>query len=118
MLFGFQAKGESRVISISLTRSSLRAAAFTDALTRFYLGEPGPFAPATPIGVAEKGPLTSDPPMAAPVLARQTAGFSAEVAAVESTGGAVAAPEACCSNTVSRCEENQRGDDYGDERSR
>jgi hypothetical protein len=71
MLFGFQAKNESRVISVSITRSSLRAAAFTEALTRFYLGEPGPFAGAMPIGVTQGGPLRDDPPMAAPVLERK-----------------------------------------------
>ena len=73
MLFGLEGKGESRVISVSITRSSLPAAAFTEALTRFYLGEPGPFSRAFPIGVTEGGALRSDPPMAATVLARQTA---------------------------------------------
>jgi len=73
MLFGFQAKNESRVISVSITRSSLPAAAFTEALTRFYLGEPGPFGGALAIGVTEGGALRDDPKMAAPVLARQTA---------------------------------------------
>ena len=73
ILFGFQGKNESRVISVSITRSSLPAAAFTEALTRFYLGEPGPFGPGnTPIGVTEGGKLRDDPPMAAAVLARQT----------------------------------------------
>jgi len=73
MLFGFQGKNESRVISVSISRSSLAAAAFTEVLTRFYLGEPGPFGPGNlPIGVTEGGKLTGDPPMAAPVLARQT----------------------------------------------
>ncbi len=74
MLFGFQGKNESRVISVSITRSSLAAAAFTEVLTRFYLGEPGPFGPGNmPIGVTEGGKLTGDPPMAAAVLARQAA---------------------------------------------
>ena len=73
MLFGLQGKNDSRVISVSITRSSLAAAAFTEALTRFYLGEPGPFGGAMPIGVEEGGKLRDDPPMAAAVLARQTA---------------------------------------------
>jgi hypothetical protein len=74
MLFGFQGKNESRVVSVSITRSSLQAAAFTEVLTRFYLGEPGPFGPGNlPIGVTENGKLRDDPPMAAAVLARQAA---------------------------------------------
>jgi hypothetical protein len=73
MLFGFQGKNESRVISVSITRSSLAAAAFTEILTRFYLGDPGPFGPGNmPIGVTEGGKLTGDPPMTAAVLSRQT----------------------------------------------
>lgn len=73
MLFGLQGKNESRVISVSLTRSNLPAAAFTDAVVRFYLGEPGPFGPGNmPIGVEEGGKLRDEPPMAAAVLARQT----------------------------------------------
>lgn len=73
MLFGFEGKGEARVIAVSITRSSLRAAAFTEALTRFYLGDPGPFGRPFPIGVTEEGPLRGDPPMAAAVLDRQNA---------------------------------------------
>jgi len=73
MLFGFQAKNESRVISISITRSSLQAAAFADVLARFYLGEPGPFGGGNlAIGVTEGSKLKDDPPMAAEPLARQT----------------------------------------------
>ena len=51
MLFGFQGKNESRVISVSTTKSSLEAAVFADVLVRFYTGEPGPFAGAIPIGL-------------------------------------------------------------------
>src|ERR1039457_7544200 len=48
MLYGFQGKNESRVLSVSTTKSSLAAAIFADVLVRFYTGEPGPFAPAIP----------------------------------------------------------------------
>jgi len=73
MLFGLQGKGESRVISVSITRPSLKAAAFTEALTRFYLGEPGPFGPGNlPIGVTAAGKLGAECPLAAAVLSRQT----------------------------------------------
>jgi hypothetical protein len=72
MLFGFQGKNESRVISVSIARSSLPAAAFTEAITRFYLGDPGPFGSNLPIGVVQGGKLRDDPPMAAAVLSRET----------------------------------------------
>ena len=74
MLFGFQGKNESRVISVSISRSNLQTAGFTEALTRFYLGEPGPFGPGNlPIGVTEGGALKDAPPFAAAVLAQVTA---------------------------------------------
>src|SRR6516162_7903694 len=51
MLFGFQGKNESRVLSLSTTKTCLQAAVFADVLVRFYTGEPGPFAGAMPIGL-------------------------------------------------------------------
>src|ERR1035438_8177662 len=51
MLYGFQGKNESRVLSVSTTKSSLAAAIFADVLVRFYTGEPGPFAAIIPIGL-------------------------------------------------------------------
>src|SRR6185369_11023592 len=50
-LYGFQGKSESRVISVSTTRPGLNSAIFADILVRFYTGEPGPFAPPSPIGL-------------------------------------------------------------------
>src|ERR1035437_7428945 len=61
MLFGFQGRNESRVLSVSTTKSSLNAAIFADVLVRFYTGEAGPFAPAMPTG---------PPPTLGRVLAR------------------------------------------------
>lgn len=59
MLFGFQGKGEARVLSVSTTKSSLAAAIFADVLVRFYTGEPGAFAPAIPIGLALSGRMSA-----------------------------------------------------------
>ncbi len=59
MLFGFQGKNESRVLSVSTTKSSLEAAVFADVLVRFYTGEPGPFAGAMPIGLALSGKMAA-----------------------------------------------------------
>ena len=37
LLFGFEGKGEARVISLSTTRTNLKAAAYCDAVARYYL---------------------------------------------------------------------------------
>src|SRR6266481_5159462 len=50
-LYGFQGKGEARVIAVSTTKPSLNAAIFADILVRFYTGDPGPFGGPTPIGL-------------------------------------------------------------------
>ncbi len=59
MLFGFQGKNESRVLSVSTTKNSLQAAVFADVLVRFYTGEPSPFAGAMPIGLALSGKMAA-----------------------------------------------------------
>jgi len=63
MLFGFQGKNESRVLSVSTTKSSLNAAIFADVLVRFYTGEPGPFGGAMPIGLCLSGKMAAPNPM-------------------------------------------------------
>jgi len=63
MLFGFQGRNESRVISVSTTKSSLNSAIFADVLVRFYTGEPGPFAPAIPVGLSLSGNMAAANPM-------------------------------------------------------
>jgi hypothetical protein len=67
MLFGFQGKNESRVLSVSTTKSCLDAAVFADVLVRFYTGEPGPFAPAIPIGLSLSGKMPGPNAMLAAV---------------------------------------------------
>jgi hypothetical protein len=78
VLFGFEGKNECRVISISVGNSNLQAAAFCDAVARFYSEPPagtslGAFArPAMPIGMALNATTTPDAPMLAAPLAKRT----------------------------------------------
>jgi hypothetical protein len=70
MLFGFQGKNEARVISVSTTKSSLKAAIFADALVRFYTGEPNAFSGVIPIGLSLSGKMAPDTPMVDAVVAK------------------------------------------------
>jgi hypothetical protein len=70
-LYGFQGKGESRVIGVTTSRPGLHSAIFADILVRFYTGEPGPFNGPTPIGLT-LGKDTADTPMMAAVLGKTT----------------------------------------------
>ena len=69
MLYGLEGKGEARVISLSVSRPSLKAAAFCDSLSRFYGGPSGPFTPPVTIGMAA-GSAAPDSPMLAAVAAK------------------------------------------------
>src|SRR5437588_12387663 len=78
MLYGFDGKNEARVISISVSNSNLQAAAFCDAVSRFY-SEPaggsglGAFArPPMPIGMALHAPAPAAAPMPEAPLAKRT----------------------------------------------
>ena len=81
MLYGLEGKNEARLISTSTTKSTVRAAAFCDALAKFYAGPPPapgtPFAafqrPAPPIGMADNGKLAEDTPVLKAVLEKKTA---------------------------------------------
>src|ERR1017187_2936089 len=68
LLYGLQGKNEARVISVSTTVSSLKAAIFTDILVRYYTGEPGPFAAPVPIGLTLAGKMAADTPMIAALV--------------------------------------------------
>jgi len=73
MLYGFQGKNETRVLSVSVTKPNLNAAAFCDAVDRFYLGEPGPFGGGSlPVGMAMTGKMPDDTPMLTGPLSRKT----------------------------------------------
>ena len=80
MLNGFEGKGEARLISTSTTKSNLKAAAFCEALAKFFSPPPppggGPFGgfqrPAPPIGMADNGKLADDSPVINAVLEKKT----------------------------------------------
>src|SRR5712671_4083753 len=66
LLYGLEAKNEARVISVSVSNSNLNAAAYVDAVMRFYSSAPktGPFAGfsrSLPVGLADAKPLNDSP---------------------------------------------------------
>lgn len=68
-LYGFQGKSESRIVSVSTSRPGLNSAIFADILVRFYTGDPGTFAPPSPIGLA-LGKSQPDTPLMTAVLSK------------------------------------------------
>jgi hypothetical protein len=70
LLFGLEAKGEARVLSVSVSRPSLKAAQFCDAFGRFYGGF------RFPVGLAAGTPV-EDAPMIAGVVDRRAEDGSA-----------------------------------------
>ena len=68
-LYGYQGKGESRVIAVSTSRPGLNSAIFADILVRFYTGEPGPFATVQPIGLT-LGKAQPDTPLMAAIVGK------------------------------------------------
>lgn len=74
LLYGLQGKQESRVIGVTVTKPNLKAAAFADALVRFYTGAPGPFGGGgQSIGLATSGQPSEDTAMMNAVLGKQSA---------------------------------------------
>lgn len=62
LLYGLEGREEARVASISVSNSSLRAAAFCDAVRRFYASAtPGFFARGMAIGLADGEPARDAP---------------------------------------------------------
>lgn len=81
LLYGFEGKNEARLISTSTTKSSLRAAAFCDALMRFYTPPPpagGGFGgigfgrPSPAVGMADNGKMAEDTAILKAVLDKKT----------------------------------------------
>jgi hypothetical protein len=71
LLYGFEGKREARVASIAVTENGFGAAAFADAVFRFYQLGPIPNANRTlPIGLAADKPLPPDPPFVKGILER------------------------------------------------
>ncbi len=76
LLYGFDGKNEARVASVSVSVHNLNAAAFCDAVGRFYAGAPitGPFAGfsrALPVGLSTDGAAKPDLPMVTAPLAKR-----------------------------------------------
>jgi len=78
LLCGFQARREARIISISLSKSSLKAAAFCDVVTRFYAHAAGGEHHETlPIGLSIDDKLPEVAPLlTAPLSKRNAQGAS------------------------------------------
>jgi inosine-uridine nucleoside N-ribohydrolase len=65
LLYGLEAKNEARLVSVSISNSNLNAAAFVDAVMRFYSSAPatGPFSGfsrALPVGLSTGGNTPGD----------------------------------------------------------
>jgi hypothetical protein len=74
LIHGFEGKGEARIGALAVCGSGLGAAAFCDAVGRFYAGSAR--IPTSnnllPVGLAADGPLPADPPMVKAALDRRT----------------------------------------------
>jgi inosine-uridine nucleoside N-ribohydrolase len=77
LLYGFDGKREARVVSLSLTKSNLKAAAFCEAVGRFYAGAvSGAFSAVgrtLPVGLATDGKMPEDTPLLTVPLAKVNA---------------------------------------------
>ncbi|HYI96426.1 MAG TPA: nucleoside hydrolase [Bryobacteraceae bacterium] len=76
LLYGFDGKNEARAVAVSVTKPNLKAAAFCDAIGRFYAGEvSGAFGAGgrtLPVGLATGGKMPEDTPMLSEPLAKRT----------------------------------------------
>jgi hypothetical protein len=77
LLYGLDGKREVRVVSVSVSRSNLKAAIYCDVVGRFYAGAVsaafGASGRTLPVGMVSDGKLTADEPLFAAPLARKTA---------------------------------------------
>jgi len=73
LLYGFHGKREARVVSISLSRSTLQAAAFSDAVARFYAQAGRERRRILPIGLLVDSKMPEDKPMLTVPLSKQSA---------------------------------------------
>jgi inosine-uridine nucleoside N-ribohydrolase len=71
LLYGFDSKNEARVVSISVSKPNLKAAAFCDVVAKFYAA--GGFGRQLPIGLAETGKAPEDTPMLTEPLSKRNA---------------------------------------------
>src|SRR5215510_3469058 len=67
LLYGLEGKGGVRLTSISVSNSNLKAAAFCEAVGRFYAGATSPefraFFRGLPVGLATDSRISADAPM-------------------------------------------------------
>ena len=77
LLYGFDGKREARVVSVSITKSNLKAAAYCEAVGRFYAGAvSGAFSAVgrtLPVGLATDGKMPEDTPLFTVPLAKVNA---------------------------------------------
>lgn len=76
LLYGLDGKNECRVAGLSVSRHDLHAAAFCEAVARFYAGAPSPFLRIPPIGMAAWGPAETSPPMVAEPASKHKHGIA------------------------------------------
>ena len=78
LLYGLDGKGEARVISLSVSKPNLKAAALCEAIGRFYAGAAsgafGAVGRTLPIGLADEGKAPEDTPMLTAPLSRKDEG--------------------------------------------
>ena len=77
LLYGFDGKNEARVVSISVSKPNLKAAAFCETVGRFYAGTVssgfGAFGRTLPIGLSSAGKMPEDTPMLTVPLSKRNA---------------------------------------------
>lgn len=75
LLYGFEGKNQARVLALSVSKPNLKAAAFCEAIGRFYAGASnggfGAVGRTLPVGLAEDGKMPEDTPMLTVPLARR-----------------------------------------------
>jgi inosine-uridine nucleoside N-ribohydrolase len=73
MLYGFDGKNEARVVSVSVSKSNLKAAAFCEVVGGFYAGGPSPFRRPLPVGLSLDGKMPEDTPLLTVTLSKKDA---------------------------------------------
>src|SRR5215472_3246240 len=78
LLYGFDGKNEARVVSVSVSKPNLNAAAYCEAVGRFYAGAASSgfgfgFARTLPIGLATASKMAADTPMISVPLSKRNA---------------------------------------------
>src|SRR5262245_46665401 len=75
LLYGLDGRGEARVLSLSVSKPNLKAAALCEAIGRFYAGAAsgafGAIGRTLPVGLADEGKIPEDTPMLTIPLSRR-----------------------------------------------